>query len=105
MNKTDTPENSLFPSQDKDSKYLSQYKRFCEFLRENTTSRSMAAEYNDIPLQNVCRYVGKLRKADGIAVIRKDRCAITKRLVQFISTNPALFPQSNQLNLFDYEDE
>lgn len=100
-----TSKNSLFPSQDKDSKYFSQYKRLREFLKEKTTSRNMAAVYNDIPLQNVCRYVGMLRKADGIAVVKKDRCAITKREVEFLTTNPALFPQSNQLNLFGHEDE
>lgn len=95
---------SKIPSQDKDSKYFSQYKRLREFLKEKTTSRNMAAVYNDIPLQNVCRYVGMLRKVDGIAVVKKDRCAITKRAVEFLTTNPALFPQSNQLNLFDHED-
>jgi hypothetical protein len=105
MNKTNTPKNTSFPSQDKDSKYFSQFLRIREYLKENTTSRYMAAVATDIPLQNVCRYVGMLFSDNAIAVIRKDKCAISGEWVEFLSTNPALFPKSNQLSLFGYEDE
>jgi hypothetical protein len=105
MNKTDTPENSLFPSQDKDTKYIAQFKRINEYFKNKTASRFMAAVENDIPIQNVCRYADNLLKSANMAVVKKDRCAISKRLVQFLSTNPALFPRSNQLNLFGHEDE
>lgn len=49
---------------------------------------------------NVCRYVAELRKSNSIAVVRLGICPITKySRVQFLTTNPALFPQETQLGL------
>jgi hypothetical protein len=100
MNKTDTPENSLIPSQDKDTKYFAQLTRVNEYLKLNTASRFMVAVYTDIPIQNICRYVNMLYKCNSIAVIKKDKCRISGKFVEFLSTNPELFPKSNQLTLF-----
>jgi hypothetical protein len=105
MNKTDTPEFSLLNSNDKDKKYFSQFLRIREYFKTKTASRYMAAVETDIPIQNVCRYVGMLFSDNAIAVIRKDKCAISGEWVEFLTTDPALFPKSNQLSLFGYEDE
>lgn len=49
---------------------------------------------------NVCRYVAELRKSNSIAVVRLGICPITRHDgVQFLTTNPALFPQETQLDL------
>lgn len=49
---------------------------------------------------NVCRYVAELRKSNSIAVVRLGICPITRHdRVQFLTTNPALFPQKTQLGL------
>ena len=49
---------------------------------------------------NVCRYVAELRKCNNIAVVRLGICPITKySRVQFLTTNPAFFPQETQLGL------
>ena len=49
---------------------------------------------------NVCRYVAELRKCNNIAVVRLGICPITRHdRVQFLTTNPALFPQETQLGL------
>ena len=49
---------------------------------------------------NVCRYVAELRKSNSIAVVRLGICPITRHdRVQFLTTNPALFPQETQLGL------
>lgn len=49
---------------------------------------------------NVCRYVAELRKSNNIAVVRLGICPITRHgRVQFLTTNPALFPQETQLGL------
>jgi hypothetical protein len=49
---------------------------------------------------NVCRYVAELRKSNSIAVVRLGICPITRHDgVQFLTTNPALFPQETQLGL------
>lgn len=105
MNKTNTPDFSLSNSSDKDKKYFSQFLKIREYLKENTASRYMAAVATNIPIQNVCRYVGMLLSDNAIAVIRKDKCAISGEWVEFLTTDPALFPKSNQLSLFGYEDE
>lgn len=105
MNKTDTPKNSLFTSPYKDSKFNTQFLTIREYFKIKTASRFMAAIETDIPIQNICRYVGMLNKSNSIAVVKKDKCRISGEIVEFLTTDPALFPKSNQLKLFRYEDE
>jgi len=60
----------------------------------------MAAKVLRIPLQTVCWEIGELRKADAVAVARKGRCAISGKWVEYLTTDPDKFPQSNQLTLW-----
>ena len=96
-----TPENSLQVDNCKDIKYLTQYRIVRQFLYQNTASRYMVTIYTGVPIQNVCRYVDMLRKHNAIAVIRKDKCRISKEWVEFLSPNPANFPKCSQLELWD----
>ena len=87
---------------DKDAKYLTQFRKVQRYLYRNTASRSMTAANTGVPLQNVCYYVDMLRKQNQVAILKKDECEITGKKVQFLTTNPALFPRNNkQLKLFE----
>lgn len=41
---------------------------------------------------NICRYVGKMRDHDQVAVARQGLCPISHHRAGFLTTNPALFP-------------
>jgi hypothetical protein len=92
--------NSLLIDADKDTKFITQLKRVNEYLKTNAASRFMVAVDTGVPIQNVCRHVDMLFDNNLIAVIRKDRCRISGKIVEFLSTNELLFPKSNQLTLF-----
>jgi hypothetical protein len=73
--------------------------RLRSYLRRHTVGRWMAARATRIPLQTVCWIIGDLRKAQAVAVVRKSRCAISGQWVEYLTTDPAQFPKSNQLTL------
>ena len=97
LNSNQTP----FNSNDKGNHFDNQLKVLEQYFKENTVSRYMAAIDTGIPIQNVCRYIAMLYDMDLIAVIRKDKCQISGEIVQFLSTNPELFPNDNQLKLWE----
>jgi hypothetical protein len=84
----------------KDSCFIAQYHRLFLYYKENKASRYMASVETGIPIQNICRYVGMMFDRGVIAVIRKDKCHISGEIVEFLSTNPELFPKDNQLKLW-----
>lgn len=49
-----------------------------------------ASEETGIRRANVCRYVGKLRKRDQIAVVRYGLCPVSKYRAGLYTTDPAL---------------
>lgn len=50
---------------------------------------------------NICRYVSNMRKSQSIEIVRLGTCPISKYpRVQYLTTDPRLFPNSIQLNLF-----
>jgi hypothetical protein len=61
----------------------------------------MAAVDTGVPIQNVCRYVDMLKDCNSIAVVNKGYCRISGELVEYLSTNPELFPKNVQLNLWE----
>jgi len=93
-NNTHTPNDT-----NKDSIFSSQKQCFSKYLFKNIASRYMVAIATNIPIQNCCRYVDMLKDTNSIAVVRKDKCKISGEIVEFLSTNPALFPKDNQLKL------
>jgi len=51
--------------------------------------------------ENICRYVRTLREQNRIALVGYRRCKVTRhRKVGIYTTNPDLFPTSNQLKMF-----
>jgi len=71
-------------------------KKLRAYLRKHSVSRWMAARAVRMPLQSVCWEIRELRLMDAVAVVRKGRCAISGRIVEFLTTDPDKFPKSNQ---------
>jgi hypothetical protein len=46
---------------------------------------------------NICRYCKTLRASKNLAVAKRGRCSITKRVVNKYTTNPTWFPINSQL--------
>lgn len=56
--------------------------------------------YTGIMRENICRHIKTLLDTNKVAVIKKRKCTITgHNNVNEYSTNPDLFPQSNQLDI------
>ena len=83
-----------------ENKHISQIKKVAEYWKKNTASRYMVAMATDIPIQNICRYVDMLKASNSIVIVKKDYCAISRELVEYLSTNERLFHKQNQLKLF-----
>lgn len=101
MNNIDLTPSISLSVQDKDNKYFSQMRCFYEYLKKNTASRYMASVQTGIPLQNICRYVDMLKKLNKIAVYKLEKCKITGFIVEYLTTDEALFPNQTQLSLFE----
>ncbi len=73
---------------------------YSAFIEKPMTMKEVDIE-TGIMRENICRYVDILLEKGLIAIIRKRRCKITRHtLVNEYTGNPALFPKSNQLDLF-----
>lgn len=91
-----THNNTAFDSeQDKGKERSTQEQRLRAYLRQHTVSRLMAAEALGIRIQSVCYAVGRFRKADAVAVVRKGRCSISGEWVEYITTDTDKFPKAN----------
>jgi len=57
----------------------------------------------DISRANICRYIAKWKRENKIAVVFFGICPISKHnKVQFLTTDPNLYPRRRQLNLFEH---
>jgi len=83
----------------KDTYFATQFKATFEgFYKQPQTMKELSI-VTGIDRANVCRYVRTLRKENRIAVYKKANCSITKHLANYYTTDPSLFPKSNQLKL------
>lgn len=53
----------------------------------------MASKRSGVMRESVCRRVGEWKASGKIKVIRIDRCEITGKLAQWLTTNPDLWPR------------
>ena len=89
-------------SNSKDSNYLAQTQRVNKAFFEKPKTMLQVASETGIYRASICRYVGRWKRNDNIAVVRFGVCPISKHSkVQFLTTNPDLYPKQRQLNLFD----
>lgn len=87
----------------KPSKYTlstTQLKTIFHYLQNHTATASMTAEATGIPQKSICRYKRDLEKRGLLCEVRKGFCELTKFRAWYLTTNPDLFPKSNQLKMF-----
>ena len=100
MDKTlKTSRNSL-KSQRKDKPVKNQIQTIFEYLSKHVATATMVSKATNIPQKNICRYKADLQKRGLLKEIKKKVCKVTGFKASYITTNPELFPATNQLNLF-----
>ncbi|WP_035669443.1 hypothetical protein [Flavobacterium sp. 83] len=68
---------------------------------ENPMTMKEVDVYTGIMRENICRYVMTFRNENRIELIGYRKCSITgHNKVGIYTTNPDLFPKSNQLKMF-----
>lgn len=80
-------------------KRLNQKTRVYQSLRQYPKTRLQVALELNILRGNVCYFIREFRKADRVSVYRVGRDPITGHKAEFLTTDPSLFPVSNQLEL------
>ena len=78
----------------------SSLKKVFEGFYKEPQSMKMLSVKLKIDRANICWFCREFRKNGQIAIYKVGICAITKQRVNHYTTNPELFPKSNQLNLF-----
>jgi len=99
-NNINTPDNLLRIDSDKDNYKRTQLKTIFEYLQNNIATASMVTDATGITQKNICRYKRDLEKAGRLCEIEKKLCKKTGFKAWYLTTNPDLFPKSNQINLF-----
>lgn len=77
-----------------------QFKKVNKGFFEQPQSMKMLSVKLKIDRANICWFCRDLRQQNKIGIAKKGICKITKRVVNFYTTDPDLFPQSNQLKMF-----
>jgi hypothetical protein len=94
------PSNSLTIKHSKDKEFKVQYKKVFEGFFKQPQSMKMLSIKLKIDRANICWYCREFRKNNQLGIVKKAICFITKKRVNFYTTNPELFPKSNQTKLF-----
>ena len=89
--------NSLGNEQAQYTINKSQTKTVYEYLKHNVATASMVQDATGVEQKNITRYKRELEKCGLLAEVKHDRCEITKNRAWYLTTNPELFPKSNQL--------
>jgi hypothetical protein len=69
-------------------------------LSEEPRTRLQVAEITGIRRANVCWYIRDFRKRNQVAVFKKGPCPVSKHKAEFLTTDPDLFPDEMELDLF-----
>ena len=82
------------------NKEKDQFKKIVKGFLEQPQSMKILSVKLKIDRANICWYCRTLRKQNKIGITKKGICSITKQVVNYYTTNPGLFPKSNQLKIF-----
>ena len=66
------------------------------FLKQHTATASMVAKATGIPQKSICRYKRDLELQGLLFEVTKKLCVKTGFKAWYLTTNPDLFPKSNQ---------
>ena len=92
--------NSFGRVQGKDKLKKDQLKKIVEGFYNEPQSMKMLSEKLNIDRSSICWRCKDLREHNRIGIVKKAICKITKRKVNFYTTNLELIEPSNQLKLF-----
>jgi len=92
----------LTKNKSKDKHYQTQMQVVFDALFKQPKTMLMVRVETGIERANICRYVGVWKRQNNIKIVRLGICPLSKyNGVQFLTTNPELFPIDIQLNLFN----
>jgi hypothetical protein len=80
--------------------FQNQKKTIFEFLKIYTATASMVSQATGVPQKSICRYKRDLEKQGLLYEVEKRFCKITGFRAWYLTTNPELFPKSNQITMF-----
>ena len=86
--------------QAKDKQFKDQFRKVYHAFREKPMTMLEADMATGIMRSNICWYVNDLLEQGRIAILRQRKCSITGFTANEYTTNPDLFPESDQLKLF-----
>lgn len=92
--------NMSFAGPGQDKKFIAQMDRVFTAFKEQPATMLMVSKKTGILRANICRYVAKWEKQGRIAEVKQGLCKITKFPAGYYTTDPSLFPKSNQTSLF-----
>jgi DNA-binding MarR family transcriptional regulator len=81
------------------NKRLTQMQIIFAYLQTNVATASMITEATGILQKNITRRKRDLEKAGRLWQVTRKRCAETKRLAWYLTTDPSKAPQQRQLTL------
>lgn len=93
----------LNPDSDRQNKgkhFQDQFTSVYKGFFEQPQSMKMLSIKLNIDRSNICWFCRELRINNKICIAKKGVCKVTNRVVNFYTTNPDLFPKSNQLKMF-----
>jgi hypothetical protein len=100
MSTTNTQSLNNEVNQNKVKQFRTQLQTIFEYLKENTATASMVTEFTGVPQKSICRYKRDLEKQNLLYEVEKKLCKVTNFRAWYLTTNPDLFPKSNQLKMF-----
>lgn len=104
IQKTESPAGKQGQSLDqhKDKDFRTQYQITYQAFRNAPKTMLQVSIETGILRANICRYIAEMLEKGQIQVTRRGLCPFTHFRAGFYSTDPALFPNSdNQPTLFD----
>lgn len=87
--------------QNKNKHFKAQFNKVYKGFFEQPQSMKMLSIKLKIDRANICWYCREFRKNNKIGIVKKGICTITKRVVNFYTTNPELMQSTNQFKLFE----
>ncbi len=71
------------------------------YLLHTTATNQMVSVATGVPQKNLCRIKRELENSGRLWEVEYKPCEVTKHKAWYLSTNPDLRPNKNQLGLFD----
>ncbi|CAM1352369.1 hypothetical protein [Tenacibaculum insulae] len=93
--------NTANKKQSKGSNHKTQLKTIFNYLQNNLATATMVFTETGVPQKCITRYKRDLEDLGLLAEVKREKCKVTKCWAWYLTTNPALFPDSNQTK-FDF---